>query len=146
MWQECLSSASLIPLAEEDLKHLAESLCGDLSESKKYYDAALIQLDYLSSTEVAAQLLCKGYLFSEAIRVVVFRQESKLLSEIIDPALVEASGTMTETLAEIKNQINAQVPRIQELRAKKAEDPCEFLFIFSSLTFTPRITISELTK
>ena len=33
---------------------------------------------------------------------------------------------MTEFLAECKGQLNAQVPRIRELRAKKAEDPLAF--------------------
>ena len=33
---------------------------------------------------------------------------------------------MTELLADCKSQLNAQVPRIRELRAKKAEDPLAF--------------------
>ena len=33
---------------------------------------------------------------------------------------------MTELLAECRRQINAQVPRVRELRTKKAEDPLAF--------------------
>jgi elongator complex protein 1 len=34
---------------------------------------------------------------------------------------------MTELLADCKSQLNAQIPRIRELRTKKAEDPLAFL-------------------
>ena len=107
------------------MNSLANDLCGDLVESKKYRAAALIQLDYLGSVDSAARLFCKGYMFSDAIRVVILWQQAELLVEVIDPALVEASGSMTETLAEIKGQVEAQVPRIRELRTKKADDPGE---------------------
>lgn len=102
---------------------LANDLSGDLVESKNYRAAALIHLDYLASVDSAARLLCKGYMFSDAIRVVILRQQAQLLVEVIDPALIEASASTTEILAEIKGQIEAQVPRIRDLRAKKAEDP-----------------------
>ena len=125
MWQECLSSASLIPLSADDMNTLANDLCGDLVESKNYHAAALIYLDYLGSVDSATRLLCKGYMFSEAIRIAILRQQAELLIEVIDPALVETSGSMTEILAEIKGQIEAQVPRIRVLREKKAEDPGE---------------------
>lgn len=36
-------------------------------------------------------------------------------------------ASTTELLADCKNQLGAQVPRIQELRLKKAEDPLAFL-------------------
>ena len=102
---------------------LANDLCSDLAESKDYHAAALVQLDYLISVDSAARFLCKGYRFSDAIRIVILRQRADLLVEVIDPALIEASGSMTEILADIKGQIEAQVPRIQDLRAKKAGDP-----------------------
>ena len=123
LWQECLSCASLVPLSADEMITLANDLCGDLVESKDYHDAALIQLDYLESIDSAARLLCKGYHFSEAIRIITFRQRLELLKEVVDPALVEASGSMTEVLAEIRGQIEAQVPRINDLRKKKVEDP-----------------------
>ena len=39
---------------------------------------------------------------------------------------MEGMGTMTELLAECKAQINAQVPRLRELRVKKVEEPLAF--------------------
>ena len=45
---------------------------------------------------------------------------------MIDPGLVEGMGSMTELLADCKSQLNAQIPRIRELRIKKAEDPLAF--------------------
>lgn len=102
---------------------LANDLCGDLVETKDYCSAASIQLDYLMSVESAARLLCKGYRFADAIRIVILREKPELLEEAVDPALVEVSGSITEILADIKSQVEAQVPRIQVLRAKKVEDP-----------------------
>ena len=45
---------------------------------------------------------------------------------MLDADLIEGMASMTELLAECKGQLNAQIPRIRELRAKKAEDPLAF--------------------
>jgi len=60
------------------------------------------------------------------MRVVTLHRRPELIEEVIDPGLVEASGSMTEFLAECKGQLQAQVPRLRELRIKKEEDPRKF--------------------
>lgn len=126
MWRECLSSATLIPLPEDETTAMAEALAEGLVESKDYSDAATIHLDYLSDVEGCVRMLCKGYYYAEAIRVLGLRRRPELIASALDPGLVEGSASMTELLADMKGQLAAQVPRLRELRQKKAEDPREF--------------------
>lgn len=126
LWQEALSSATLAGVSPADLESLATSLAEGLTESKDFLSASTITLDYLSDLPNAARLLCKGCHFSEAIRLVTLRNQQSLIKDIIDPGLIERSADMTEFLADMKGQLSAQVPRLRDLRTKKAEDPMAF--------------------
>jgi elongator complex protein 1 len=126
LWREALSSATLANVPSSELTTLASSLAESLIESKDYLSASTVTLDYLSDLSTAARLLCKGHYFAEAVRVVTLRRQSDLLTSVIDPSLIERSADMTEFLADMKTQLLAQVPRLRELRAKKAEDPLAF--------------------
>lgn len=126
LWREALSSAMLAVVTAEELESLASSLAEGLVESKDYLSASIITLDYLLNLSIATQLLCKGCYFAEAMRLVTLRREPELIIDVIDPGLVERSADMTEFLADMKGQLLAQVPRLHELRTKKAEDPLAF--------------------
>jgi elongator complex protein 1 len=126
LWREALSSATLANISVDELTSLATSLAEGLTESKDWLPAATITLDYLSDIPTTAKLLCRGCYFSEAVRIVVLHRQASLIEEVIDPGLIERSGDMTEFLADMKIQLQAQVPRLRDLRAKKAEDPLAF--------------------
>jgi elongator complex protein 1 len=126
MWCEALSSATLAGISPSELESLATSLSEGLTESKDYLAASTITLDYLSDLPNAARLLCRGSYFAEATRIITLRAQPALIEEVIDPGLIERSGDMTEFLADMKGQIQAQIPRLRELRTKKAEDPLAF--------------------
>lgn len=126
LWQEALSSATLAGVSEEEITSIASSLAEGLVESKDYLPASTITLDYLSDLPNAARLLCKGSYFAEATRIVMLRRQPDLITDVIDPGLVERSADMTEFLADMKGQLLAQVPRLRDLRTKKAEDPMAF--------------------
>jgi elongator complex protein 1 len=126
LWREALSSATMADVPTSELETLASSLAESLAESKDFLAAATITLDYFTDASAAARLLCKGCHFAEAVRIVTLRKQSDLLTEVIDPGLVERSADMTEFLADMKGQLLAQVPRLQELRTKKVEDPVAF--------------------
>ncbi|KAK0313780.1 putative elongator complex protein 1 [Friedmanniomyces endolithicus] len=127
LWQECLASAGLVPVSHEELLELAVNFVASLEEAKDYKAAATVQIDYIVDVEAAVRLLCRGYYFSEAMRLASLHRKPELLRSAIDPGLVEASASMTEMLAEMKSQLNAQVPRIRDLRVKKLEDPLAFI-------------------
>ncbi|KAF2441894.1 elongator complex protein 1 [Karstenula rhodostoma CBS 690.94] len=126
LWREALSSAILSGVSPSELEQLATDLVEGLTESKDYFSASTITLNYLSDLQGAARLLCRGAYFAEAIRIVTLRQQPSLIAKAIDPGLIERSADMTEFLAEMKSQLLAQVPRLRDLRTKKAEDPLAF--------------------
>ena len=126
MWQEALSCAALIPFSSEHLHSFATAIADSLVELKDYHSAATIHLDYLHNIETATRLFCKGYYFADAIRLLGLHKKQELLDTIYDTGLAEGQSTITEILAEMKSQLNAQVPRIRELRIKKAEEPLSF--------------------
>lgn len=125
-WREALSCASRIPLTAPQLSELAASLAETLHESKSYVDAATIYVDYLHDVEAATRVLCKGYHFPEAVRILGLHSRNDLLPSIVDHGVTEGLSTTTELLADCKDQLNAQIPRLRLLRTKKEEDPLAF--------------------
>lgn len=126
LWRESLSSAQLAGRSTEDVQSLAVSLAEGLAESKEYGSAAQIYADHLSDAENAARSWCKAYRYDEAIRIVSLKAQASLLEKVVDTGLAEGFASMSELLAEMKGQLAAQVPRLRELRVKKAQDPCEY--------------------
>ena len=125
-WREALSCATMVPVPEAELRDLAQSLAEGLIESKEYHSAATIYLDYLRDIPEAARHLCKAYLFADAIRIVALHGQTALLDAVIDTGLTDAFTSTTELLADCKSQLQAQVPRLRELRRKKEQDPLAF--------------------
>ncbi|KAF2196937.1 elongator complex protein 1 [Delitschia confertaspora ATCC 74209] len=126
LWRESLSCATLANLPEAEFTELATTLAESLVEAKDYLSASTVYLDYLSDITTSAKMLCKGYFFAEAVRIVTLRGRPELITEVIDPGLIESSASMTEFLAECKGQLQAQVPRLLEVRKKKEEDPMAY--------------------
>lgn len=114
------------PVSGSSLVELANTIFDALMETKDYFAAATVQLDYLSSIEIAAKVFCKGYFFADALHLVAQKGRPDLLEAVIDVGLGEALASSTELLAECKSQLLAQVPRIRELRAKALADPLGF--------------------
>lgn len=127
-WQECLYTAQkqTPALSVDAMAELATALADALWEAKDYTSAATIHHEYLDALETAVKCLCKGYHFAEAIRLVLRRSRPDLLESAVDAGLAEALSSTTEFLADCKAQLNAQVPRITELRRKAVEDPLAF--------------------
>jgi len=127
-WRECLFSAQqqTPALSGSALSQLASDLADALYEAKDYAAAATIHADYLDSVETAARCLCKGYLFSDAMRLVTLKNRPDLLETAVDGGLADGLSNSTEFLADCKAQLKAQVPRILELRRKAIEDPLGF--------------------
>lgn len=127
-WQEALTCATLAPLDQPRLVALASSLATTCTEElRDYRAAATIHMDYLDDIRSAARLLCKGSYFAEASRVLTKKGcSASELAPIIDAGLTEKCGEILELVADCKTQLGAQVPRIEELRRKKEEDPLAF--------------------
>lgn len=127
-WREALFCAlsQSPPISKPALTDLATALYDALIESKDYFSAAQIQLNYLDSIPTACRAFCRGYHFADALHLCALKSRPELLEEVIDPALADALASSTELLAECKAQLLAQVPRIRELRIKAIQDPLAF--------------------
>ncbi|KAK5661443.1 hypothetical protein OQA88_11344 [Cercophora sp. LCS_1] len=127
-WRECLFAAQQQepPLSAQRLNEIAGTLADALREAKDYASAATIHIDHLGAIEAAIQCYCKGYLFADALRLVALHKRPDLLESGVDTGLTEAFSSSTEFLADCKEQLKAQVPRILELRKKAKEDPLAF--------------------
>lgn len=61
--------------------------------------------------------------------MAALKKRSDLIEIAINPGLGEGSASLTELTRECREQLGAQVPRIKELRAAKAKDPCTLAFL-----------------
>lgn len=134
-WREALTCACLVPVPAVQLESLAKSLAATCAEeSRDYRSAATILVEYMNDALGAAELLCKGSYFAEATRILTHPDHSKRqdfipaeqLPQIVDSALTRKFGEILELIADCQTQLSSQVPRIEELRIKKAEDPFAF--------------------
>jgi elongator complex protein 1 len=114
-------------LSEEDLTAHINNLATTLiDENKDYVSAATIYAEHLRDFVTAARLLCRGSKFADAARLLTLNGKQNLVAEIVDSGLAEAMGNMTDLLADCRSQLNAQVPRLRELRQLRAADPLAF--------------------
>ncbi|KAJ5320331.1 hypothetical protein N7508_000614 [Penicillium antarcticum] len=126
-WRESLYCAMMASLSEEDLTAHIEGLASTLiDENKDYVSAATIYAEHLRDFVTAARLLCRGSKFADAARLLTLNGKQNLVAEIVDSGLAEAMGNMTDLLADCRSQLNAQVPRLRELRQLRAADPLAF--------------------
>jgi elongator complex protein 1 len=126
-WRECLTCATLLPLPPSQLHTLASSLATHLSETTHdYRAAATIHAEYLSSIPTAAKLLTQGSYFADATRLLALHNHTPLITEVIDPSLLDKTAEILSLLTDCRAQLSSQVPRILELRKIKISDPLAF--------------------
>ncbi|KAJ5176282.1 uncharacterized protein N7482_002159 [Penicillium canariense] len=127
MWRESLYCAMMASLPEQELTAFITELATTLvDETRDYVSAATIYAEHLHDIVTAARLLCQGSKFADAARLLTLHGKKDLVEEIVDTGLAEAMGSMTDLLADCKSQLNAQVPRVRELRQLRAADPLAF--------------------
>ncbi|RDW57132.1 Elongator subunit IKI3 [Aspergillus mulundensis] len=127
LWRESLYTAMLVPLPPAELTTHATDLATTLvEEDKDYLSASQIHAEHLHDIPTAARLLCRGSRFSDASRLLTLHGVQSLVPEIVDAALADAMGSMTDLLADFRSQLQAQVPRIAELRVRRIHDPLAY--------------------
>lgn len=123
-WREALTIAT--GKFPGQVQAIAEELVSTLTFEHRYVEAAELELDFLDNTKEAMELYCKSYDYATACLVAIRKDESKLIEEVVDPGLGEGFGTIAELIADCIGQVNSQLRRLRELRAKKEEDPYAF--------------------
>lgn len=124
-WREALNIVQMDSY-KNSLKEVAERLISSLTEEHKYKEAAEIEFYFLGHIEEAVKLYCRNYCYEEAILLSNKEGKAELIEDIVDVQLGEGFGTIAELLADCKSQMNSQLRRLRELRAKKLEDPYSF--------------------
>lgn len=122
-WREVLRLAVSERLPTNEVVVLAKELIDELEITKKFSDASQISLDYLKDVEQGVTLLCKDNNFSEAGRVLQTQSRPDLISTTFNPLLLEAATWLLDESSEIKEQLDKQMARIAELRAKTKQQP-----------------------
>ncbi|OJJ44722.1 hypothetical protein ASPZODRAFT_144677 [Penicilliopsis zonata CBS 506.65] len=126
-WRESLFCATMASLSADEIRVHALNLAHTLTEETRDYSAAAqIYAEHLQDIPTAAKLLCRGSRFDEATRLLALHGRQILVPEIVDQGLADAMGSMTDLLADCRSQLNAQVPRLRELRVRRATDPLAF--------------------
>ncbi|KAK7204599.1 RNA polymerase II Elongator subunit [Myxozyma melibiosi] len=127
-WREALAVCELgkHQISFDKRQSTALQLAEALHEARRYQEAATVYVEYRRDLKEAIASLCKGFLFAEAIRLILLQNEFKYLEDIIDPALVDGFNQISEFLSDCRSQIAAQLARLRELRAKKALDPLAY--------------------
>lgn len=123
-WKEALRVAT--NFFPEKTIEVAENLVSTLTFDHQYIAAGEIEIQFLKNLREGMSLYCKAYDYSAACLVAVTNAQPKLIEDVVDPALGEGFGNVAELLADCKGQVNSQLKRLRELRAKKAEDPYTF--------------------
>ena len=129
-WREALNCAELASTPAEQLSGLARRFLDSSVEADHHADAAVICANYLSDWDGAVRYLVKAAQFSDAMRMLVRHSEPSTyvakFEGVYDKALTEVLATDIGLLANMTSQLQAQVPRIMELRGRRATDPLAF--------------------
>ncbi|KAK9478600.1 IKI3 family-domain-containing protein [Lipomyces japonicus] len=127
-WREAFAVCSLSHKSHDEVHEIAGNLAESLVQVRNFRDAATIHQQYRFDVKESIRTLCKGFYYSEAIRKALLHNEPRLLTEIIDPAVVDGFNQITELLSDCRSQLEAQISRLRELRVKKAADPVAFYY------------------
>lgn len=123
-WREALTiAASKFP---DHVMSVAEELITALTFDHKYVDTAEIHLEFLNNIEQSMIDYCKAYQYDAACLIATTKGKPELIEKVVDPGLGEGFGVVAELLADCESQVNSQLKRLRELRAKKEEDPYAF--------------------
>ncbi|EAZ63697.2 RNA polymerase II Elongator subunit [Scheffersomyces stipitis CBS 6054] len=140
-WKEALAITER-PEYSSKMVVTAERLVSSLTEDHKYAEAAVIEFQFLGNLEEAIKLYCKNYYYDEAILLSFKQKKPELIETVVDTQLNEGFGTIAELLADCKGQMNSQLRRLRELRAKKAEDPYSFYGVPDELDTPDNVSVA----
>ncbi|OMJ12136.1 Elongator complex protein 1 [Smittium culicis] len=141
-WSEALSLATspkagftshqVLTLAKNLAEGLISSGKSSSTNGNRYLDAAGILLDYTDSVEQGIQYLTLGQSWSEAIRNCYKFRRGDLIETIVYPNLLESHTSLLSTISENKEQFEAKINRLKELREVPLNKILSNLVPFSS--------------
>ncbi|KAJ3197353.1 hypothetical protein HK101_004229 [Irineochytrium annulatum] len=122
MWREALSAGHTMQMSESDVAHLSRSLSTALAEDNRYDDATRLLVDYCQDVVEGVNCLLKGALWSEAHRLCHKEKREGLISEVVKPALLEASQHVRDDLETLVTSFLKQRERLNTVREQNAKN------------------------
>ncbi|KAJ3055398.1 hypothetical protein HK097_010674, partial [Rhizophlyctis rosea] len=125
MWQEAMAIAYELGIEQSELVWMAGELADELVEQRKYGDAARVLLDHTKKPDDAVQILVRGSLWSEALRVAQMAGLSNMVDTTIKPGIVEGSAQLLEDIRELGESFAKQRDRLNHVREEKLKRAAE---------------------
>lgn len=134
-WREALYAARLSPdIDDEGVETLAEDLVSQLESTQRYAEAGRLCRDVpIADIDRAIDFFCRAYDYTEALSLMTISHSpartgrvQERIEKLIQPRLREHMASQRELLAEMRTQLDSQVPRLREVRKRRREDPIAF--------------------
>ncbi|ORY74826.1 IKI3 family-domain-containing protein [Protomyces lactucae-debilis] len=119
-WQEALQTALL---ADLDTQTLAQRLADDLVEQRRFTDAAVVYRDWLHDPDAAIRFFGQAFDFTSSL---LLAGSAARIDQLVKPTLREGFSHISALLAEMKSQLEAQLPRLAEVRQKRLDQPDDY--------------------
>ncbi|SCZ89323.1 BZ3500_MvSof-1268-A1-R1_Chr1-1g01107 [Microbotryum saponariae] len=134
-WQElftiALSSASpeMPKKSASEIKALAMEVAESLRGKRRFSEAGRVLLEYGRDLEAAVQVLIEGNEFAECLRICSLYNRRDLIETHVKASTLEAQSKLIDDFGELKEQIEKQVERLDELKKRRDANPNQFFCI-----------------
>ncbi|KDE09564.1 hypothetical protein MVLG_00459 [Microbotryum lychnidis-dioicae p1A1 Lamole] len=134
-WQElftiALSSASpeMPKKSAGEIKALAVEVAESLRGKRRFSEAGRVLLEYGRDLEAAVHVLIEGNEFAECLRICSLYNRRDLVETHVKASTLEAQSTLIDDFGELKEQIEKQVERLDELKKRRDANPNQFFCI-----------------
>ncbi|KAI9889850.1 MAG: hypothetical protein M1814_004684 [Vezdaea aestivalis] len=119
-WEKSLICARAANFSAEDFAALARNLIAMLEEKKDWEAAATIEWQYLGNREYAITLYCRASRFNEASYLVTSYSHPQRIEDLLQNGIRAKLQEMYGVMFQFKEQLRLQLPKIMELRNKRA--------------------------
>ncbi|GJJ14814.1 hypothetical protein Clacol_009082 [Clathrus columnatus] len=125
-WQDLFDTAYAENLDKEEISSIAYRVAENLSAKQRHIEAARVFMDYLNDIDQAVSCLVKGAAWSEARRIISLNDRHDLLEFSFSTGTLEAQSSIRGEIAEIQELLEKQTGRLDELSAKRLNEPDTF--------------------
>ncbi|KAI9598831.1 IKI3 family-domain-containing protein [Syncephalis fuscata] len=122
-WCAMFSIAHQQGYTRAQLVTLARKSIDNLSNERRYSDAATLADDYLQDAEMTVSLLISGGQWIEAGRKARLQGRNDLIETCVLPGLEEGVDRLIEDMETAETQLDKQYPRLLELRKEFLQRP-----------------------
>ncbi|KAJ3312662.1 hypothetical protein HDV04_002804 [Boothiomyces sp. JEL0838] len=117
-WKEALTAALAL---NYQIDSYAKELIEGLLEIRKHKEASTIYAEYLNDPVLSIETLVAGGYYTDAILLAQKTSHSRLVKEVIQPAILSHGNTFLQELKEIYETFEKQTIRLRQVRIEKTK-------------------------